>query len=84
MIESDLSGAQEGRTLRLFSRVLVEWMQNHEKATWSTLVHALSSIGNRSAARRIAHEYGMCMYDAIRMSHIDISGKEILLGEWLL
>ncbi len=64
MIESDLSGAQVGRTLRLLSCVLVEWMQNHQEATWSTLVHALSSIGKRPAARRIAHEYGTCVYDA--------------------
>ena len=61
-IESDFSGAQVGRTLRLLSYVLVEWMQNHQEATWSTLVQALSSIGKRPAARRIAREYGMCMY----------------------
>ncbi len=58
MIESDLSVVPVGRTLLLLSCVLVEWMQNHQEVTWSTLVHALSSIGKRPAAHRIAHEYG--------------------------
>ena len=63
MIESDLSVVPVGRTLRLLSCVLVEWMQNHQEATWSALVYALSSIGKRPAARRIAHEYGKCVYN---------------------
>ena len=63
LIESDLSGVPSGRTLRLLSCVLVEWMQNHQEATWSTLVHTLSSIGKRPSARRIALEYGMHVYD---------------------
>ena len=63
IIESDCPVAQKGRTMRLLSEVLVEWIQNHpEEATWSTLVHALSAIGMRPAARRIAHQYGMCIY----------------------
>ena len=62
-IESDFLGAYTGRTMRLLSCILVEWMQNHqEEATCSTLVHALSAIGKRPAARRITHKYGTCLY----------------------
>ena len=59
MIESDCPVASAGRTRRLLSDVLAEWIQNHqEEAKWSNLVYALSAIGKRAIARKIAHEYG--------------------------
>ena len=59
MIESDCPTISVGRTRRLLSDVLAEWIQNHhEEAKWSNLVYALSAIGMRAVARKIAHEYG--------------------------
>ena len=48
-----------GRSRRLLSEVLAEWIQNHqEEAKWSNLVGALSAIGMRAVARKVEQEYG--------------------------
>ena len=66
IIESDFPVAQVGRTQKLLSHILVEWMRNHqEEATWSTLVDALPKINMTSTARRIVCKYGMCTYNVV-------------------
>ena len=59
IIENDCPAKSRGRTRRLLSDVLAEWIQNHhEEAKRSNLVYALSAIGMRAVACKIAHEYG--------------------------
>ena len=60
IIESGCLVASSARRIRrLLSDMLAEWIQNHqEEAKWSNLVYALSAIGKRAVARKIAHEYG--------------------------
>ena len=58
IIENDCPAVSVGRTRRLLSDMLAEWIQNHhEEAKRSNLIYALSAIGMRAVARRIAHEY---------------------------
>ena len=69
-IESDCPPTSVGRSRRLLSEVLAEWIQNHqEEVKWSNLVGALSAIGMRAVACKVAQEYGTLQLHYLTISY---------------
>ena len=55
------------------NRMLVEWINNHHKPTWSTVVHALEGMNELQLAGHITVKYGQFVSSQLILT-IDIRG----------